>query len=117
MRFAVLVILPAGTPLLTGVTHVLAPYGDDHEWDSWELGGAWCGLFHGQESCPLLLVTEQQYAACHSIVTPTAWWGGTRYEPWHSEIAARFPRQVLPPLWWLQHEYPDHLAAIVSCHT
>jgi hypothetical protein len=43
------------------------------------------------------------------------WHGGEEYQPWKAD-GEKFHKRELPPLAWLQEQYPNHVAVIVDCH-
>jgi hypothetical protein len=142
MHFSTLVILKAEPPhLQEALENQLQVFGQagSGEWDWWQVGGRWTGHFNGYdpEKDPVNLEpngrvkwpTEwaphsgdikpvksltQEDLKVHTVCTPYGWHSNSRYVPWNREEP--FSKQELPPLAWLQKEFPDGIAVIVDCH-
>lgn len=70
---------------------------------------------HGGDRLPLAQVTQATYEQhIYAVCVNGYWWASERYAPWREDT--KFPEIDLPPLLWLQQEYPTALAVIVDCH-
>lgn len=72
--------------------------------------------FRAGDCKPASALTEKDLDIYAVVVSDYDWFGGERYEPWHSGDEGKFIREDVPPLAWLLKEHGDKLAVIVDCH-
>jgi hypothetical protein len=47
MHYAIMVIIKKRCSIEAGIAHVMKPFGNGREWDWYQIGGRWTGLFDG----------------------------------------------------------------------
>jgi hypothetical protein len=146
MHYAVLVVLDRrrskGKTIPEEVEEMLKAYASG-KYDWYQLGGRWTGVLsdydpekdpqnfdqernrvkwptewasHEGDVLPLSQVSEEKYNENHFYGVLVPYFGyfeGEMYQPWGTE---KFKKQELPPLGWLQENFPEGLAVVVDIH-